>query len=213
MIFINAQQAFEFYFYRILNIGHVHSNTKALFNQSFIIRDPLDNNINTSWRKWNKLYAEYEWQWYLSGNPSVEEIKKKAKMWDLMHNGDNIVNSNYGFQWKRSNQLQSIIDKIKEDKYTRQAVISIYDGKEHDKYKFDTPCTLAIHFQYFDNSLNMTVVMRSNDLWFGFCNDQYCFSKLLELVCKETKLNIGTYTHFVSNLHLYERHFSVLNEK
>ena len=32
----------------------------------------------------------------------------------------------------------------------------------------------------------MCVVMRSNDLWFGFCNDQYCFSKLQELVADTT---------------------------
>jgi thymidylate synthase len=45
--------------------------------------------------------------------------------------------------------------------------------------------------------------MRSNDLWYGFCNDQYQFSKLLELVCKETGLDMGSYYHFVHNLHIY----------
>lgn len=210
MIVNTAQEAFELCFHKIITFGHQHNNTKALFNINFTILNPLDNIISTSWRKWSYDYAQYEWQWYLSGNRSVEDIKKRAKIWDLMHSGDNIVNSNYGYQWQRSNQLQMIVDKLKEDKMTRQAVISIYDGKEHSSYKFDTPCTLAIHFQYYDNKLNMTVMMRSNDLWFGFCNDQYCFSKLLELVCDKTNLEVGTYTHFVSNLHLYERHFNAI---
>ena len=47
--------------------------------------------------------------------------------------------------------------------------------------------------------------MRSNDLWFGFCNDQYCFSQLQQLVADETDYEIGTYFHFAHNLHLYER--------
>ena len=120
------------------------------------------------------------------------------------------VNSNYGWQWLRNEQLNKIIDKLKKDKYTRQAVISIYDGKEIDKYNYDTPCTLAIHFQYFNNKLNMTVFMRSNDLVYGFCNDQYCFSNLLKLVSDALEMVPGEYYHFVSNLHIYKRHFNLL---
>jgi thymidylate synthase len=45
--------------------------------------------------------------------------------------------------------------------------------------------------------------MRSNDIWFGFCNDQYCFSKIHELVCLETGLDIGEYYHYAANMHLY----------
>ena len=53
--------------------------------------------------------------------------------------------------------------------------------------------------------LNMCVTMRSNDLWFGFCNDQYCFSELQKIVAEETDYDIGNYYHFAHNLHLYER--------
>jgi len=49
----------------------------------------------------------------------------------------------------------------------------------------------------------MSVVMRSNDLWYGFCNDQYCFSKLQELVSERTGYDVGTYYHFAHNLHIY----------
>lgn len=50
--------------------------------------------------------------------------------------------------------------------------------------------------------------MRSNDLWFGFCNDQYCFSKLQEMVSKRLNIGIGWYYHFANDLHLYEKHFN-----
>ena len=49
----------------------------------------------------------------------------------------------------------------------------------------------------------MCVTMRSNDLWFGFCNDQYQFSKLQEMIAEEIKVDVGTYYHFVHNMHLY----------
>ena len=55
----------------------------------------------------------------------------------------------------------------------------------------------------------MCVVMRSNDLWYGFCNDQYCFSRMQEMVCNELNteipadIELGTYYHFAHNMHLY----------
>ena len=215
--FANAQEAFEYFYNFIMNFGFYSESqhTKALFNVGFYINNPKNRDIKTNWRKWNKKYAEREWQWYLSQNRSVEEIKKFAPIWDKMHSGDNIVNSNYGWQWGRNNQLDKCIEQLKKDKSTRQAWISIFDGKEKDMYQFDTPCTLAVGFYVLpvdESKLNMTVTMRSNDLIYGFCNDQYCFSKLQELVAAELNMEVGDYYHFAHNLHIYEKHY-YLKEK
>ena len=97
---------------------------------------------------------------------------------------------------------------LKENPETRQAAISIYDGKEIDTYRNDTPCTYAVQFSILEGRLNMAVLMRSNDLWFGFCNDQYCFSKLQTVVAEELELPVGSYYHYAHNLHLYNRHLN-----
>ena len=88
-------------------------------------------------------------------------------------------------------------------KDTRHAAISIYDAKEHKFYSKDTPCTYAIQFTIVDNRLNMAVLMRSNDLWYGFCNDQYCFSMIQKLVADRLDIKVGEYYHYAHNLHLY----------
>lgn len=201
--FNNAQRAFEYVYSLISLYGKEMEDTKAMFNIGFYIQNPLDNEIKTAYRKWNKDYAEFEWQWYLSGNPDATEIAKRAPIWIKHMDENNLVRSNYGWQWLRQNQLKNVINKLKINKYSRQAVISIYDGKEICSYTNDTPCTLSIHFQVVDDMLCMSVNMRSNDLWFGFCNDQYCFSKLQEMVANELNLEIGWYYHFTSNMHLY----------
>ena len=211
--FNTAEEAFEVLYDRIMQTGfNTHVGTKALYNVGFTILKPEIKEINTPWRKWNPKYAEREWRWYLSQNRSVEEIKKHAPIWDKMHGGDNIVNSNYGWQWGRNNQLDKCIEQLKKDRNTRQAWISIFDGKEKDQYQYDTPCTLAIGFSshpYLINSLNMTVLMRSNDLVYGFCNDQFCFSNLLIVVANELNMNVGTYFHFAHDLHIYKEHFNL----
>lgn len=209
--FKNAQEAFEYYYYNIIQNGLILEDTKCIYNEGFEILNPLDNKINTKFRKWNESYANIEWDWYMSQNRSVENIKKIAKTWDKMHNGNNIVNSNYGYQWNRNGQLDYVINELKRNNNSRRAVISIYDGKEHLDYKFDTPCTLNITFNILNNKLNMSVLMRSNDLWFGFCNDQYCFSNLQKYISDKLNLNVGTYFHFSNNLHIYNKHFKKLN--
>jgi len=210
MRYINAQQAFDHLYDSINDNGLEVNGTKVFYNHGFYIINPLDNKIKLNYRNWNQDYAEYEWQWYLSGNPNGEEISKRAKIWKNHMDKDGNIRSNYGWQWLRKSQLDRVINKLHADKNTRQAVISIYDGKEIDTYKYDTPCTLSLHFQIVDNKLCMTVNMRSNDLWFGFCNDQYCFSKLQGLVANKLGIEVGWYYHFSSNLHLYN---NFLNKK
>jgi thymidylate synthase len=208
--YITAQHAFED-MYRIINSLHTHQNgTRKLYNVGIKILDPFSNLILTEDRKWSKPYADREWEWYLSKNRSVTNLKKFAPMWDKMHNGNNIVNSNYGYLWNQSNQLGKVIEKLKQDPLTRQAFITIYDGKKMSEFEFDTPCTLSIGFVIDEGLLCMTVMMRSNDLWYGFCNDQYCFSNLQALVAKELKLDMGWYYHYATDMHIYRQHFNKL---
>ena len=206
--FKNADEAFNFYYGVIPYEGKKFDNTMAMFNQGFTIENPLDRIITNEARNFNIEYAEAEWQWYLSGEPTIDTLGsiygKIPSIWQKMANEDGKVNSNYGAQWERGWQLDKVVAMLKNNPNTRQAAISIYDGKEISSYKYDTPCTYAVQFTVVDNKLNMCVTMRSNDLWFGFCIDQYCFSKLQELVSERTGYDIGTYYHFAHNLHLYE---------
>lgn len=210
--YTNATEAFEDLYDFIMAQGvNADAGTKAVYNVGFYLLNPEQRIITTEWRKFSQKYAEREFAWYLSGNRSVEEIKKYAPMWDSMHGGDNIVNSNYGWQWSRNGQLAKCIEQLNHNKYSRRAWITIFDGKEKHRYKYDTPCTLSIGFDVKPGieTLDMCVTMRSNDLVFGFCNDQYCFTKLQKLVADELGLQIGTYYHFVHNLHIYKRHFDM----
>jgi len=205
--FYNANNAFEYFYKTISKDGIKFADTKAMFNVGFTILKPEVRTIIDSKRNWREEYAEAEWQWYLSGDKNIKKLGKiygkVPEIWKRMADPQGNVNSNYGYQWQRNDQIGYVIDKLKKDMFTRHACISIYDGKEHDKFATDTPCTYAIQFTNVNNYLNMCVTMRSNDLWYGFCNDQYQFSKLQELICKETGLDIGTYYHFAHNLHIY----------
>ena len=206
-VFRSANEAYEYLFDRIIQDGVAFGDTKALFNVGFYITDPKDRKIINKERNWKEDYAEAEWQWYLSGDRNIAKLGelygKVPAIWKRMADVDGNVNSNYGWQWQRNQQLDNIIKLLKTLPETRQAAISIYDAKEYNKYAYDTPCTYAIQFTIVHNRLDMCVTMRSNDLWYGFCNDQYQFSKLQEMVSKRLDIETGVYYHFAHNMHLY----------
>ena len=207
--FKTANEAFHDLYWRIVRDGVDFAGTKALFNAGFYIENPALNDIKDSKveRNWSQEYAEAEWQWYLSGDRNIAKLGelygKVPAIWKRMADTDGNVNSNYGWQWRRNDQLNHVIRLLKDDPETRQAAISIYDAKEWDKYTYDTPCTYAVQFTILHDKLDMSVLMRSNDLWYGFCNDQYQFSNLQMLVADKTGYDVGTYYHFAHNLHLY----------
>jgi len=206
-VFRNANEAYEYIHNRILLDGVEFGDTKALFNVGFYITDPKDRKIVNKEREWKKDYAEAEWQWYLTGDPKVSTLGeiygKVPEIWKRMADVNGKVNSNYGYQWERNQQLDHVLGLLRTQPDTRQACVSIYDAKEWECYTHDTPCTYAIQFTIVNNRLDMCVTMRSNDLWYGFCNDQYQFSKLQELVAFRLEIETGVYYHFAHNMHLY----------
>ena len=205
--FKNANEAYEGVIDEILQKGIDFGDTKAIFNCGFYIDNPSDKVITNAERKWSKKYAAAEWSWYLSGDPSVDKLAelygKVPPIWERMADEYGKVNSNYGYQWQRRNQLDNVVDILRRDPSTRQAAISIYDAKEISDYGYDTPCTYAIQFSIIDEKLCMSVYMRSNDVWYGFCNDQYQFASLQELVADMLSIETGWYYHHAHNMHLY----------
>jgi len=203
----NANEAYKDLLHYVIQDGIDFDNTKALFNCGFYIQNPLDNHITDKQRNWKPDYAEAEWEWYLSGDSNIAKLGelygKVPAIWKRMADSYGYVNSNYGWQWQRNNQIDYVVAKLRNCKDTRHAAISIYDCKEHKEYAKDTPCTYAVQFTILNNRLNMAVLMRSNDLWYGFCNDQYQFSRLQIMIAERLNIEIGEYYHYAHNLHLY----------
>ena len=211
MIYKNATDAFELLFSDINANGESFAGTKAKFNVSFTLQDVSNKTVTTPQRKFNEDYAEYEWNWYLKGDRDASEIAERAKIWkQMMVDGTTEVNSNYGYFWNKNYQLSRVIQELKTNKETRRAIVVHYDINELDRYKHDTPCNDVLNFYIKDDKLHLTVFARSIDLVFGFCNDQYTFAKLMEMVAFQLDIPVGEMHWMITNLHIYPRHYDML---
>lgn len=181
--------------------------TKEILNGSFCITNPRSRLVYHKDRKFNLIYAIAE---SLLLFDSSNEVKYYSffnqKMYDFSDDGKTL-NGCYG---KRVNHLISrFVDKLKNDKDTRQAILTIYCNDFKSKTK-DTPCTLNLHCMIRNNKLNLHVYMRSNDFIWGTQYDVFNFTMFQEVIANELGIDVGEYYHTASSLHVYEQHFEML---
>src|SRR5690606_30286682 len=108
-----------------------------------------------------------------------------------------------------------VVQTLDDDPNSRRASMVLLKREHLFDTNSDVVCTYAINFCIEDDRLHMTVMMRSNDVIFGFTNDAFCFSQLYDFVyalLKERlfRLKYGTYTHMTNSMHVYERHFLMI---
>jgi thymidylate synthase len=99
------------------------------------------------------------------------------------------------------NQVKLVIEKLKEDRNSRQATIMLGDG---NCLKEESPaCCRIVDFKIRDNLLNMFLLFRSHDITAYYPNLR-AFAKLQEFVSNEVGVEIGVLGVTSESLHLYE---------
>jgi hypothetical protein len=111
-------------------------------------------------------------------------------------------------------QIAKVMGKLRTDQDTRQAVITIWDPAEDwVEGSRDYPCNNWLHFIIRDDKLHLNVGVRSNDLVFGFSHvDFFGWSVLLELMANWVGVGMGTINWNATSMHIYERHFGMMQQ-
>ena len=175
-----------------------------------VVEDPTRNIVTSKIRNMPMRYAVGELAWYLSGSNKVKDIAQYAKKWAEISDDGETNNSAYGYRifYKFGfDQWEFVKELIKRDPNTRQAVIHIKDASIAPTK--DTPCTVYLQFFLRDNKLNLSVHMRSNDIWMGVPYDMFSFCFLQVKMAMELGVEVGTYTHYAGSLHMYKRDYDV----
>ena len=173
-------------------------------------------------RNLNLTYAKKEWLWYLGADKFDDSIEQHAVMWKKLKQPDGSYYSNYGqYVFEPGpdglTQFDYAVECLRRDEHTRRASIVLLKRDHLFLDNIDVVCTYGINFAIQDGALHMTVMMRSNDAVFGFTNDAFCFWNLYMFVWAAVKawrpeLRIGEYTHFSNSLHVYERHYKMVEQ-
>lgn len=174
----------------------------------FCVEDPTRNIVSSRIRNMPMRYAVGELAWYLAGSNKVKDIAQFSKVWERLSDNGVTNNSAYGYRIFTQfgfDQWEYVRDMLIRDPLSRQAILHI--KTPDNKVTKDTPCTVYLQFLLRDNKLNMSVHMRSNDIWMGVPYDMFSFCFLQMKMAMELGVEIGEYTHYAGSLHMYKRDY------
>ena len=154
----------------------------------------------------NTAFAAAECVWILSGSDDAWIYDYNARL--RQYADDGILRGAYGprmRRWRgRVDQLAHVVELLRRDPDSRQAVVQLYDPSRDTYGHKDVPCTLNWRFQLRQGRLHMATTMRSQDVWTGLPYDLFTFTVLHELMAGWLGAEVGEYRHHVDSLHLYE---------
>lgn len=196
---------------------------KEIINCIIEVQEPNMNLYKNEIRSSVEKYIGAELLWYFSGTKKTAFIENYAAMWTKLKNDKDEANSAYGFLiFEEENEhhigeYEWAIKSLVKDKDSRQAIMHfnkpyhLYEGNK------DQVCTLIALLHIRDEKLHMTLTMRSNDVILGFMTDYTFFNMLhqqayLHLKKYYKKLQMGNYTHISHSMHLYSKHYELVND-
>lgn len=176
----------------------------------------------------NDDYIQRELEWYLSMSLYVDDIPGAVpKIWKDVSSRDGKINSNYGYLMFSSEnfcQYENVLMELTRSPNSRRAVAIYTRPTMHSNWCVDGMsdfiCTNAVQYLIRDGALEVVVQMRSNDVVYGYRNDyawqRYVQDKLVyDYNCgtkKADKIVPGNITWQVGSLHVYERHYSLVEK-
>ena len=197
--------------------GNPDYETRELQNYSYCLLDAKSQDIPGVIQPWAD--AEFEervtdpWVRCPDGKGYPEFINP-GKAWELrkevwteyLHEGKMAYTYNE-LIWN-NDQVTKVINRLKEDPDSRQLWISLWNPDKDPDFLGGVsrvPCSLGYGLQVRDGKLNLHYVMRSCDFATHFRNDVYLAIKFLEWVAEKTGYLVGSFTHTIFSLHVYNK--------
>jgi dihydrofolate reductase/thymidylate synthase len=176
--------------------------------------------------------------WFLSGSTDVNVLKNKnVHIWDkhsskeyfleagITHLQEGDIGPGYGFQMLHSgatyidcktdykgqgiNQLQNIVDLIKQDPTSRRMIINLWNVKDVEKMALPC-CHYSYQFSVTDGRLHGSLTQRSWDLCLGW--NTSTLAGLILTIADYCDLQPGIAIHSARNIHIHQAHEAQMNE-
>ena len=155
----------------------------------------------------NPFFHFFEALWILGGREDVAFLDQFNSQLKQYSDDGVIFHAPYGHRLRNcgKDQLNAVVELLKKDPDTRQAVLQIWDfNKDLGTVTKDLPCNDIIFLKIRDGLLNMTVCCRSNDMIFGcYGANVVQFSILQEYLAARIGCGIGVYNQISDSFHVY----------
>tara|TARA_Y100000996_G_C22543331_1_gene650806 strand:+ start:1420 stop:2235 length:816 start_codon:yes stop_codon:yes gene_type:complete len=168
--------------------------------------------------------------WYLKGETHIRNLREHTKIWDAWTSGEKNweIGKMYGYQWVNwekftekddgstqktyINQIQEVIDLIKKNPNSRRMVVTAWNPSVLDDIALPS-CHAFFIFNVSNGKLNCHLTQRSGDIALGIPFNLACYATLTQMIAQETNLDLGEFSHYINDAHIYVNHIDGLKEQ
>lgn len=172
------------------------------------LTDARANLLVNEHRKLAYRFAVAEWLWIYFGHDDVATIERYNP--NIARFSDDGVRFHgaygtrvYGGPTHGTDQWYQVIELLRRDRDTRQAVITIFGPRDVGANTKDVPCTLSLQFLLRRGRLNAILSMRSSDVWLGLPYDVFTFTMLQNIAAAQLGVELGWFQANLGSSHLY----------
>ena len=189
------------------------TGTKSVFGHQ--MRFHLDDGFPLLTTK--KLHLKsiiYELLWFLQGDTNVKYLQEHGvRRWNEWADENGELGPVYGHQWRSwpdyqggtIDQIQNVLDLIKNHPDSRRMIVSAWNVAEVEKMALP-PCHTMFQFYVADGRLSLQLYQRSADTFLGVPFNIASYALLLMMMAQVTGLKPGDFIHTTGDTHLYLNH-------
>lgn len=157
----------------------------------------------------------YELLWFLKGDTNVKYLQDHGvRIWNEWADEKGELGPVYGHQWRSwpdynggtIDQIQNVIDQIKNHPDSRRMLVSAWNPAEVDQMALP-PCHCLFQFYVADGRLSLQLYQRSADTFLGVPFNIASYALLLQMMSQVTGLKAGDFIYTTGDTHLYLNHF------
>ena len=156
---------------------------------------------------------------YRDASNSLDLLRDKygVKWWDEWDIGNRTIGQRYGATVLRWDLFDNLIRDLRKSPFSRRHIMILLQAPDMREAGGLDPCCFMTTWQVTEDEnrtrfLHLKMEQRSNDYITAGHINKVQYVALQMLVARELGMEVGTFTHAISNLHIYDRHFWAAEE-
>ena len=189
------------------------TGTKSIFGHQ--MRFDLANGFPIKKKKKCHLKSIiHELLWFIAGDTNIKYLNDNGvRIWNEWADENGDLGPVYGHQWrswptaegKTIDQIQTIVDQIKNTPDSRRIIVSAWNVGEVENMALP-PCHCLFQFYVADNKLSCQLYQRSADVFLGVPFNIASYALFTMMMAQVCDLELGDFVHTFGDTHLYSNH-------